>query len=176
MAVLLLATPMAAQGQEAQSSIEQRLQQVEDQLAIQRILIEYSARLDAHDVDGYVDLFAQNGVWQNGNLKFTGPDEIRGLLVGMFGETPAGFVNSESYHITTNPQVDVRGDTATARSRHLLIRRGENGAPTPTLAGLYEDELIRESGEWKILRRVDNPIMPNREEWSEQMRRRREGQ
>jgi ketosteroid isomerase-like protein len=175
-AVLLVSAPVSAQGQAQGTPLEERLQRVEDQLAIQRVLIEYSARLDAHDIDGYVDLFARDGVWQNGELVFTGHDEIRGLLEGMYGETPPDFVNTESYHITTNPQVDVDGDRATARSRHLLMRRDENGTPTPTLAGLYEDQFIREDGEWKILHRVDNPVMPTREEWSEQMRRRRAGQ
>jgi hypothetical protein len=37
------------------------------------------------------------------------------------------------------------------------------------LTGLYEDELIRVDGEWKILRRVDNPIMPTPEEWRKVM-------
>ena len=43
--------------------------------------------------------------------------------------------------------------------------RGEGGAPTPMLAGLYEDEFVRVNGTWKIARRVDNPVMPTREEW-----------
>jgi hypothetical protein len=33
------------------------------------------------------------------------------------------------------------------------------------LGGRYEDEFIREDGEWKILRRVDYPVMPTQEEW-----------
>jgi hypothetical protein len=59
----------------------------------------------------------------------------------------------------------VQGDRATARSRHLLLMRGEGGSPVPGLTGLYEDEFVREDGEWKILRRVDHPIMPTPEEW-----------
>ena len=63
----------------------------------------------------------------------------------------------------------MNGDRATARSRHLLLMRGPDGSPVPELAGLYEDEFIREDGEWKILRRVDNPIMPTPEEWRREM-------
>ena len=37
------------------------------------------------------------------------------------------------------------------------------------LAGLYEDELVRVNGEWKIARRVDNPIMPTPDEWRKVM-------
>ena len=38
------------------------------------------------------------------------------------------------------------------------------------LGGRYEDEFIRENGEWKILRRVDFPVMPTQEEWMEVVR------
>ena len=59
------------------------------------------------------------------------------------------------------------------RSRHLLVMRGANGQPTPVLAGRYEDEFIREDGKWKILRRVDYPVMPTPEEWMKFIRERR---
>ncbi len=48
------------------SSSDQRLRQVEDQLAIQRVLVEYGARIDARDYAGYASLFARDGTWQNG--------------------------------------------------------------------------------------------------------------
>ncbi len=157
----------------AAASTEQRLRAVEDQLAIQRVLIEYSARIDARDFEGYADLFAREGTWQNGNTVRKGREEIIAMLVGIFGTPPAGFVNRGDYHLVSNPQVDVAGDRATARSRHLLLMRGPDGEPVPELAGLYEDEFIREDGEWKILRRVDNPVMPTREEWLREMAARR---
>lgn len=153
----------------APASIEQRLRKAEDTLAIQRVLVEYAARLDARDFDGYADLFAPEGVWQNGATVRRGPAEIKAMLVGLFGEPPADFVNRESYHLVSNPQVEVDGDRATARSRHLLLMRGEGGQPVPMLTGLYEDELVRVDGEWKILRRVDNPIMPTPDEWRKVM-------
>lgn len=56
------------------------------------------------------------------------------------------------------------------RSRHLLVMRDPQGSPRPALAGRYEDEFIREDGQWKILRRVDHPVMPTAEEWLKQVR------
>jgi uncharacterized protein (TIGR02246 family) len=156
----------------ASPGLEQRLQQVEDVLAIQRVLIEYSSTQDAHDYAGYAALFARDGEWVNGRTVHKGPEAIRQMLVGLYGEPEPGYVNSESFHISYNPQVDVQGDRATARSRHLLVMRGPDGEPTPMLAGRYDDEFIREDGQWKILRRVDTPVMPTAEEWMKFIRAR----
>jgi len=35
----------------------------------------------------------------------------------------------QSFHMTSNPEVKLNGDRATARSRHLLVMRGPNGEP-----------------------------------------------
>ena len=150
-----------------------RLRQVEDQLAIQRVLVEYGARLDARDYAGYAALFAREGAWQNGTTVLRGRAEIEALLVGLFGTPAPGYVNLGDYHLISNPQIDVDGDRAKVRSRHLLVMRGPDGSPIPELAGLYEDEFIREDGQWKILHRVDNPIMPTPDEWRREMATRR---
>lgn len=173
---LAVVMPALAVAQASGLTVEQRLQRVEDELAIGRVLVEYSARQDARDYAGYAALFARNGEWVNGKNVYKGRDAILKMLVGLYGTPPAGYVNSDSYHLTTNPQIDVNGDRATARSRHLLVMRGPKGEPTPALAGRYEDELIREDGQWKILRRVDYPVMPTSEEWMKFIRERKEKQ
>ena len=157
----------------AAGSSDARLRAVEDQLAIQRVLIEYGARIDARDYAGYAALFAREGTWQNGATVRRGREEIEQLLVGLFGTPAAGFVNREDFHMILNPQIEVDGDRAKVRSRHLLVMRGSDGSPVPELAGVYEDEFVREDGEWKILRRVDNPVMPTADEWRREMAARR---
>ncbi|HMA12971.1 MAG TPA: nuclear transport factor 2 family protein [Steroidobacteraceae bacterium] len=153
-------------------SIEERLRRVEDELAIRRVLVDYSATQDARDYAAYAALFARDGEWVNGKNVYRGREAIHRMLVDLYGAPPPGYVNTESFHISSNPQVDVHGDRATARSRHLLVMRGPNGQPVPMLAGRYEDEFIREEGQWKILRRVDFPVMPTAEEWMKFIRER----
>jgi uncharacterized protein (TIGR02246 family) len=172
LAALAAVMPAFAMAQASGLTVEQRLQRVEDQLAIQRVLVEYSARQDARDYAGYAALFAKEGEWVNGKNSYKGREAIQKMLVNLYGPPPAGYVNNESYHISSNYQIDVNGDRATARSRHLLVMRGPKGEPTPALAGRYEDDLIREDGQWKILRRVDYPVMPTSEEWLKFIRER----
>jgi uncharacterized protein (TIGR02246 family) len=170
--VLAAVMPALGLAQTTSLTVEQRLRRVEDELAIQRVLVEYSARQDARDYAGYAALFAKNGEWVNGKNAYKGREAILEMLTDLYGAPPAGYVNNESYHISSNFQIDVNGDRATARSRHLLVLRGPRGEPTPALAGRYEDELIREEGQWKILRRVDYPVMPTAEEWMKFIRER----
>jgi uncharacterized protein (TIGR02246 family) len=172
----VLWVPAVSMAQAGGLTIEQRLQRVEDELAIRRVLVDYSATQDAHDYEGYAALFAKNGEWVNGKTVHKGREAILKMLVDLYGAPPPGYVNSESFHITSNPQVNVNGDRATARSRHLLVMRGPKGEPTPALAGRYEDEFIREDGKWKILRRVDYPVMPTSEEWMQFIRDRKSKQ
>lgn len=167
--------PVAVAAQAQGATIEQRLRRVEDELAIRRVLVEYSATQDARDYAGYAALFAREGEWVNGRNVHKGRAAIHKMLVDLYGEPPPGFTNNESFHISSNAQIDVQGDRATARSRHLLVMRGPAGEPVPALAGRYEDEFIREDGEWKILRRVDYPVMPTPEEWMKFIRERQGG-
>ncbi len=168
-AAALVLMPAAAHARSPAPTIEERLQRVEDELAIKRLIMQYAVLLDARDFDGYVNLFAENGVWQNGPVVKHGRGEIRAMLVDIYGEPEPGYANTQSYRIVHNIEVRLDGDRATARSRQLTIMRGEDGAPVPRLSGIYEDELIRENGEWKFLRRTDSVFMPTPAEWRAQM-------
>ncbi len=170
LAALLLIAPVGSLAQ--QPTLEERVQALEDQLAIQRVITDYSAFLDARDYDGYVGLFTEDGVWQNGSTRREGRAEIRAMLTGLFGEPEPDFVNLSSFHQIGNFEIDVDGDTARAKSRFVFVWRGEGGAPTPALSGQYHDELVRVNGQWKIKRRVDHTIMPTAAEWVAEIERR----
>lgn len=175
--VLLAPTlPSLSSAQPTTLTVEQRLARVEDELAIRRIITAYSNTQDAHDYEGYVALFASNGEWVSGRSVYRGPDAIRQMLIGFYGPQTPGYVNGESFHISFNADVRLDGDRATATSRHVLFMRGDNGQPVPMLSGRYDDEFVRENGEWKILRRVDTPVMPTADEWTKIIRELRSAQ
>jgi uncharacterized protein (TIGR02246 family) len=159
----VLAAPAALAQPARSGSVEARLQRVEDDLAIRRILVDYAAFLDGRDYDRYAALFAPDGSWTNATGAHQGRAAIRQMLAGTLG--PAGAPNRANFHIISNPQVDVDGDRATATSRYLFVMRGSDGRPVPSLAGIYRDELVRRDGRWQIKARVADDIMPTPEEW-----------
>ena len=61
----------------------------------------------------------------------------------MFGSAPRGL------HLTGVSRVDVRGDTATARSQVLFVEAGT----LQLRPALYDDELIRDGRRWRFRRR-----------------------
>ena len=79
-AVLTIAMPVLALAQATGLSVEQRLQRLEDEVAIRRILVDYAATQDARDYDAYAALFAKDGEWRNGKSVYKG--RARGSLRG----------------------------------------------------------------------------------------------
>ena len=140
--------------------LEQRLQRTEDELAIRRVLYDYHWAIDNRDFELYVSLFARDGEFVTGETVLKGHDRIRAMLVGIFGETPPGYVNRDSVEITVDPEIDIHGDRATVKSGAFLLEQGPDGFPISVLVGGYDDQFIREDGNWKFLRRVDHIYIP----------------
>jgi ketosteroid isomerase-like protein len=139
-------------------SLEERLRRLEDILAIQQLFIDYGLALDAGDFDRYTQLFAVQGTVNLGPIgRATGRSEIQALMV----QTLEGLVGS-SFHIVSNPQINLHGDIATSQVMWTVIHRDKNGQPQVTMIGKHHDELIRENGEWKIQTRKGTVDIPSK--------------
>jgi uncharacterized protein (TIGR02246 family) len=128
-----------------------------DQAAIRELIAGYALALDAGDVDGCVGLFAADAEFLVYGRSFAGHDGIG----KMFRDAPRGL------HLTGVSRIDVRANTATARSQVLFVRAGD----LHLRPGLYDDELVRISGQWRFQRRrcqfitshglADSPEVPS---------------
>jgi len=139
---------------------EQRLQLMEDELAIRRVLYDYHWAIDNRDFDLYASLFAKDGEFVTGRTVLKGYDQIRAMMAGLFGEPPPGYINHDSVEITVNPEIEINGDRAKVKSGAYLVEQGPDGFPISVLVGGYEDQFIREDGNWKFLRRNDYIYIP----------------
>ena len=140
-----------------------RLQRLEDLQAIHQLFVDYGDRLDAGDLDGYADLFTDDGELLLGPL---GRAQGRDAIKEMMAPSLAGLVG-RSFHQISNPRVTLDGDRATAVVMWTVIQVDDAGRPVMPMMGHHEDDLVRDGGRWRIRRRkgfVDIPAaMPRRD-------------
>ena len=139
-----------------------RVQALEDQDAIRKLILDYGTFHDHRDYRSLAALFASNGVWESGMGRGEGPDGVFELMDRTIGHNPLP-EGSGTFHVLTNDRIAVDGDRAEAVTKWLYITPGEGGGPNTLLLGHYNDTFIRENGTWKFLRReapVDLPVTP----------------
>lgn len=128
------------------STIEERLQRVEDQLEIGQLRAHYCHLLDEQRWDEFVDLFTEDG-------SFKGLAEVKGreALLSFFGKT-VPTLGEGFWHFCTNGTVDLDRDTATGRisMEYLSVKNGISYVS----AGHYDDVMVRVGGRWKFKSRA----------------------
>jgi uncharacterized protein (TIGR02246 family) len=149
LAVGVLAQPLAAQDLKALAA---RVQVLEDREAIRALILAYGQAHDHRDYRTFASLFASNGEWVGGLGSAKGPEAIFALMDKTIGHNPQPN-GSGTYHVLTNDQIKLDGDRASATTKWIYITPGENNKPTLVYLGHYDDQFIREKGEWKFLRR-----------------------
>ncbi|MCY4387193.1 MAG: nuclear transport factor 2 family protein [Desulfurellaceae bacterium] len=126
--------------------IAQRVQTLEDVEAIKKLKARYCAGADERDEDKFVGCFTEDAVWDGGNF---GHYEGKAAIREFFGTIPQ--VLSFAIHYVMNPRIEVNGDTATGYW-YLLepCTMLEGGEQAVWGVAKYEEEYVREDGEWKI--------------------------
>lgn len=151
----IVAAGVAAEG----LSVEQRLQRLEDEAEIRRLLDDYMGLLQSRDWDNYVQLFARDGELDIVEGVLKGHEAIRTRMANAsarMAEAARGRPVRQRADLLSNIYVNVEGDTATARSRFTFVGEGDDGVFRVTGSGLYLDTLVREDGRWRIKRRAVN--------------------
>lgn len=149
-----LLLPLTAQQND--KALAARVQRVEDIQEIQRVLLDYGRFLDARDFASYSRLFAKDGEWAGGFGTVQGPAAIQAFMEKQI----AGPNRGNTFHILSNFEIDVQGDTATAWSRWTFVTPGADKKPAVSQAGRYDDTFVRENGHWKFKRRVASNDIP----------------
>ncbi len=155
-AAVLAFLPMLI-AQTKNSPIESRVRRLEDTEEIRKVLTDYGRFLDARDFAAYARLFAKDGEWVGGFGTVKGPAAIQAFME----KNIPGPNTAHNYHLLSNFEIDVHGDTATAWSRWAFIVPGPDQKPTMAQGGRYDDLLIREDGHWKFKRRTASNDLPS---------------
>jgi uncharacterized protein (TIGR02246 family) len=141
-------------------SLAARVQVLEDREEIRALILAYGVAHDNRDYETFAKLFAAEGEWIGGLGSAKGPEAIFKLMDETIGHDPRPG-GSGTYHLLTNEQIEIDGDRASAVTKWIYVTPGDDGAPRSVLLGHYDDQFIRQDGEWKFLRReapVDIPV------------------
>ena len=126
---------------------------VEDRLAIRERIETYSHAVFIHDADLWISNWAEDGVWHlpSIGIDISGRANIRAAWENaMSAFSLAGF-------FAVPGAIEVRGDTATARSytQEILVLK-EGGVRR--IVGAYDDDLVKREGTWLFARRSYNVL------------------
>jgi len=120
---------------------------LEEKEAIRDLLSTYCFHVDDGEFDKFAALFTADGTFEPGPQgKYQGREAIRNFIASVVpraGEGPA------RKHCTMNHLINVNGSEARANSYIIVLRESENGI-IPSLAGRYEDLIVKENGEWRF--------------------------
>ena len=153
LAAFALLTPLSAQNNAALAA---RIQKLEDKEEIRLLLTDYGRFLDARDLVSYSKLFAKDGEWVGGFGAVQGPAAIQAFME----KNIAGPNRGNTFHILSNFEIQVHGDTATAWSRWTFVTPGADKKPAMSQAGRYDDTFVRENGHWRFKRRTASNDIP----------------
>ena len=127
------------------SSLEKRITRLEDIEAIKQLKAKYcEACDDDHNQDKIIAIFAEDGVWEGGDLgKAEGHAAIRELFAGF--ERAIDF----SQHNVMNPIIEITGTRATGIWYFMGPFTYNENADNKMLAIRYDDEYVKIDGQWK---------------------------
>jgi len=125
---------------------------LEDRLAIYNLMFSYGPAADSGSAQAAAHLWTADGVYDVGDLAaMTGHTELQNMYEGT---THQALIKKGSIHLTASPVVAVNGDNAVATC-YSLVFINEDGNYRIWRMSSNRWEMVRESGRWRIKRRMN---------------------
>lgn len=143
---------------ESVAALEARLDALEDEHGIRRLLARYSTCADSRRDDDWLDLWSEDGVLDielgpdsavyGARRLWTGRDELRLFITNPDAHHRPGFYG-RSLHVQTNESIVVSGATAVATTYAVLLHN-DDGALVVAGASACAWRFLRVDGVWLI--------------------------
>ncbi|HOQ97962.1 MAG TPA: nuclear transport factor 2 family protein [Anaerolineae bacterium] len=152
-----------------------RLQVIEDEQAIQRLVNEYAWLCDdAYNPDGLAALFTEDAKWSSASPDgqvdfghFQGREAIREYFAGA-----SATIGPMTLHYVMAPHIILHADGKTASGRWFSLTymqrqvAGSTESETVVLGSTYDDDYVKVDGRWLFARRdctisFDAPVFPS---------------
>jgi ketosteroid isomerase-like protein len=126
---------------------------------IENLLYTYAERIDAGDLQGVADLFANGRIAAPADATTPQVFEGRDVVLGMYQAATRIYDDNgtpHTKHVTTNAivEVDDGAGTASARSYYTVFQQTDALPLQPIIAGRYHDTFHRIDGTWWFDTRV----------------------
>ena len=115
---------------------------------IENLIYSYAERIDAGDLAGVAELFANGRIEAAPGIFIEGADEVRKLYDSSTRLYEDG--TPRTRHVTTNVAVTVDDEagTATARAYYTVFQQTDALPLQPIIAGHYHDSFHQVDGQW----------------------------
>ncbi len=144
------------------AELDPGLQEVVDKAAIEELLVSYYSHFGGTENEDFGAYYTEDAIFDVNGIVSTGREEIVGLYNNAEeagedeGEEAAAEPSGQFRMMATNIEIDIDGDTATARLLWTGVMNSDPFAP-PTVVeqGREYDKFVRaEDGSWLISHRV----------------------
>ena len=111
----------------------------DDAAEIAELFNRYYTAVDTSDVEGWLRLWAPQGVYDSGHVRAEGPKQLREFISGHVVHTR---------HLATNVFADVKGDRAAASNYMVVLPT--SGKPDIIATAHCTSELVKLDGQWRL--------------------------
>ena len=123
---------------------------------IENLIYRYAELLDDGELEAVADLFSTACIVAPDGSESRGREAVLAMYrnsTRIFPDTG----NPATHHVTTNVQIEVDTDTATARSYFTVLQAQGDFALQPIITGRYHDEFRFDGQRWSFSRREMYP-------------------
>ena len=120
-----------------------------DKIEVMNLIANYAFRLDTADLDGYVDNFAPDGVFDSTSGRFEGRAAIREYVGKLLANRAPGST-STMRHIMGIPTIHGGGERCRAETYVMIPRQTEDGQIAVQMVGTYTDDIVKVDGRWRF--------------------------
>ncbi len=126
--------------------LEERVQRLEDELAIIRLVASYGPLVDAGEADAVAALWAEDGSYDVEGWRMTSREDVRAMVLS---EGHQHLIEGGCSHFLGPVTVTIDGDSAVAVCESILVRHRDGGFSVRR-AGANHFHLGRGADGWRI--------------------------
>lgn len=140
--------------------LEERLNRVEDELAITQLIASYGPFVDGGDADAVAGIWTEDGVYDVDEGHMAGRDQLAAMVRSRAHQ---GWINGGCAHFLGPAHVTLHGDTAVAVCHSLMVLNnggvfGQDAAFGVRRATAHHFELVRTEEGWRVARRTSRVL------------------